>query len=105
MMTTLLKDSLGGNCRTAMVANISGDPAQLEESLSTCRFAQAVACIANQVSSGVLGVGLLVRVNMDSRSQTVSHYFCWADRSVLHTTTASNLSTLPHRAAFGMQTA
>ena len=49
MMTTLLKDSLGGNCRTAMVACVSGDPAQLEESLSTCRFAQAVACIANQV--------------------------------------------------------
>jgi len=48
MMTTLLKDSLGGNCRTVMVANISGDPAQLDESLSTCRFAEAVACVSNQ---------------------------------------------------------
>ena len=58
MMTTLLKDSLGGNCRTAMVANISGDPAQLEESLSTCRFAQAVACISNQVCTGTARVCL-----------------------------------------------
>ena len=49
LMTTMLKDSLGGNCRTVMVANISGDPRQLEESLSTCRFAQRVACIANEV--------------------------------------------------------
>jgi len=54
MMTTLLKDSLGGNCRTVMVANISGDPAQLDESLSTCRFAQAVACVSNQACAATL---------------------------------------------------
>jgi kinesin family protein 6/9 len=33
----VLRDSLGGNCRTIMVANVSADQAQLDESISTCR--------------------------------------------------------------------
>ncbi len=37
MMTWLLKDSLGGNCRTAMVATINPAAEQMEESISTCR--------------------------------------------------------------------
>ncbi len=48
MLTAMLKDSLGGNCATVMLAAISSDPRQLEESISTCRFAQRVACISNQ---------------------------------------------------------
>ena len=40
MMTSVLRDSLGGNCKTIMVATISAEAAQTEESLSTCRFAQ-----------------------------------------------------------------
>jgi hypothetical protein len=38
MMTWLLKDSLGGNCRTAMVATINPAAEQMEESISTCRW-------------------------------------------------------------------
>jgi hypothetical protein len=38
MMTWLLKDSLGGNCRTAMIATISPAVEQMEESISTCRW-------------------------------------------------------------------
>lgn len=49
MMTLVLRDSLGGNCRTVMVATISGDAAQMEESISTCRFAQRVALVTNEV--------------------------------------------------------
>lgn len=49
MMTTALRDSLGGNCRTVMIANITGDSGQLDESISTCRFAQRVAMVSNTV--------------------------------------------------------
>ena len=48
-MTLLLRDSLGGNCRTVMIANISMEQRQLDESISTCRFAQRVAMISNEV--------------------------------------------------------
>lgn len=50
LMTTVLRDSLGGNCRTVMVATITGQNDQLDESISTCRFAQRVAMVKNQVS-------------------------------------------------------
>jgi kinesin family protein 6/9 len=49
MLTTALRDSLGGNCRTVMIANITADAAQMDESISTCRFAQRVALISNKV--------------------------------------------------------
>lgn len=49
MMTTVLRDSLGGNCRTVMIANITGEQGQLDESISTCRFAQRVAMVSNEV--------------------------------------------------------
>ena len=47
MMTSVLRDSLGGNCRTVMVATCSVEKAQTEESISTCRFAQRVALVKN----------------------------------------------------------
>jgi hypothetical protein len=49
MMTTALRDSLGGNCRTVMVATVSAAAEQADESISTCRFAQRVAMISNEV--------------------------------------------------------
>ncbi len=49
MMTTVLRDSLGGNCRTVMIANVNGAAAQMDESISTCRFAERVAKISNIV--------------------------------------------------------
>ena len=39
MMTSILRDSLGGNCRTVMVANLSTDVLNEEETVSTARFA------------------------------------------------------------------
>ncbi len=47
MMTMCLRDSLGGNCKTRMIATMSGDPIDVQESMSTCRFAQRVALIKN----------------------------------------------------------
>lgn len=48
LMTLVLRDSLGGNCRTVMVATISGEAQHVEESISTCRFAQRVALVKNE---------------------------------------------------------
>nr|XP_046227407.1 kinesin-like protein KIF9 [Scatophagus argus] len=44
-LTHVLKDSLGGNCNTVLVANIYGDAAQIEETLSTLRFAGRMKCV------------------------------------------------------------
>eukprot|EP01022_Parablepharisma_sp_SALTPOND_P021086 TRINITY_DN401_c1_g1_i1.p1 TRINITY_DN401_c1_g1~~TRINITY_DN401_c1_g1_i1.p1 ORF type:complete len:486 (-),score=56.88 TRINITY_DN401_c1_g1_i1:79-1536(-) len=48
MMTMVLRDSLGGNCKTKMIATMSPSPDDLYESLSTCRFAKRVAKIKNE---------------------------------------------------------
>ncbi|XP_076763159.1 kinesin-like protein KIF6 [Xylocopa sonorina] len=49
LLTSILRDSLGGNCLTAMLATISIASFNLEETLSTCRFAQRVALIKNEL--------------------------------------------------------
>ena len=38
-LTHLLKDSLGGNCKTLLVANVYGEAQHLEETISTLQFA------------------------------------------------------------------
>ncbi|KAL5006448.1 hypothetical protein ScPMuIL_015254 [Solemya velum] len=48
-LTLVLRDSLGGNCMTAMIATIALQFENLGETISTCRFASRVACIANTV--------------------------------------------------------
>ena len=50
MLTSVLRDSLGGNCKTVMVATVHPAAAHTDESISTCRFAQRVAQIKNEVS-------------------------------------------------------
>ncbi|KAK1123093.1 hypothetical protein K0M31_008726 [Melipona bicolor] len=47
LLTSILRDSLGGNCQTVMLATISVHFSNLEETVSTCRFAQRVALIKN----------------------------------------------------------
>ncbi|XP_053769985.1 kinesin-like protein KIF6 isoform X2 [Desmodus rotundus] len=48
MMTSILRDSLGGNCMTTMIATLSLERRNIDESISTCRFAQRVALIKNE---------------------------------------------------------
>ena len=43
LMTQVLRDSLGGNCKTRMVANMAAFHPDIAESISTCRFAMRVA--------------------------------------------------------------
>lgn len=49
LLTNILRDSLGGNCRTVFVATINPDPAFLGESLSTCRFIQRCGLLTVRV--------------------------------------------------------
>ena len=50
LLTTLLRDSLGGNCKTVMIATISTDRANLDETISTLRFAQRVKLVQNETT-------------------------------------------------------
>ena len=50
MMTSMLRDSLGGNCKTIMIATINPEASHTDESLSTCRFAQRVSLIKNKAT-------------------------------------------------------
>ncbi|XP_071482044.1 kinesin-like protein KIF9 [Diadema antillarum] len=45
-LTHCLKDSIGGNCNTMMIANIWGEAKQIEETISTLRFATRMMCVA-----------------------------------------------------------
>ena len=47
MMTMVLRDSLGGNCKTRMIATMSPNPGDFFESISTCKFAMRVSLIKN----------------------------------------------------------
>lgn len=46
-LTNILKDSIGGNCKTIMVANIWPEAAHVEESTSTLRFATRMCKVSN----------------------------------------------------------
>ena len=47
-MTRLLRDSLGGNARTLMIACVSPSDIDAEETLSTLRYAARARCIKNK---------------------------------------------------------
>lgn len=47
-LTFILRDSLGGNSKTAIIANISPSHLNLNETLSTLKFAQRAKLIKNQ---------------------------------------------------------
>jgi kinesin family protein 6/9 len=44
-LTAALRDALGGNCRTVMLANLWPEAAHLDECVSTLRFASRVRCL------------------------------------------------------------
>lgn len=55
-LTRLLKDSLGGNCRTVMIANISSAESSFEETLNTLKYANRAKNIKTHVQRNVLNV-------------------------------------------------
>ena len=51
-LTRLLKDSLGGNCKTVMIATVSPASAQFEETINTLKYANRAKNIkTKQVSN------------------------------------------------------
>lgn len=52
-LTRLLRDSLGGNCCTVMVACISPASGNLEESINTLRYAERTRSITNSIKQNV----------------------------------------------------
>lgn len=48
VLTRLLSDSLGGNCKTTMLTMISPSPDAFQESLSTLKFAHRAKSIKNK---------------------------------------------------------
>ncbi|XP_059533241.1 kinesin-like protein KIF14 [Myotis daubentonii] len=60
VLTWLLKESLGGNSKTAMIATVSPAASSLEETLSTLRYARQARSIVNRA-----------RVNEDASAQLI----------------------------------
>ena len=52
-LTHILKDSIGGNCKTVMVAAIWPEPQFLQETLSTLNFAQRMGGVVNVTSVNI----------------------------------------------------
>ena len=55
-LTRLLKDSLGGNCRTVMIANIAGGQSTFEETLNTLKYANRAKNIKTSVTKNTSNV-------------------------------------------------
>ncbi|KAJ3227570.1 Kinesin-like protein kif9 [Clydaea vesicula] len=45
-LTNVLRDALGGNCNTLLIANIWGEKEHIEETISTLRFATRMMCVS-----------------------------------------------------------
>jgi kinesin family protein 6/9 len=52
-LTNLLKDSLGGNCSTVLIACAWGEASHLEETLSTLKLAQRMMRVTNTTAENV----------------------------------------------------
>ena len=70
MLTSVLRDSLGGNCKTVMVATVHPSSTHTDESISTCKFAQRVAQVKNEVSRNevVDHAALVARLKEENRA-------------------------------------
>ena len=49
-LTNILKNSIGGNCKTILIANIYPEARHIEETLSTLRFATRMRNVTNEAS-------------------------------------------------------
>jgi kinesin family protein 6/9 len=49
-LTNILKNSIGGNCKTILIANIYPESRHLEETISTLRFASRMKNVTNEAT-------------------------------------------------------
>lgn len=74
----LWKDSIGGSCKTTMIANVWGDAAHVDETAATLRFATRIGKIVNEaqantaVHEGMGGMGGDTRLEVHRRTQSLS---------------------------------
>jgi len=52
-LTSILKDSIGGNSKTIMIANIWPEEDHLEETISTLKFASRMMKVANEATVNI----------------------------------------------------
>jgi kinesin family member 6/9 len=52
-LTNVLKDSLGGNCKTTLIANIWPEKRHVEETVSTLKFAMRMMRVSNEATKNV----------------------------------------------------
>uniref|UniRef100_A0A1B6FS76 Kinesin-like protein n=1 Tax=Cuerna arida TaxID=1464854 RepID=A0A1B6FS76_9HEMI len=55
-LTRLLKDSLGGNCHTVMIANVSPSTSSYEDTYNTLKYATRAKSIKSKLSKNVMSV-------------------------------------------------
>ncbi|KAK7506301.1 hypothetical protein BaRGS_00002413 [Batillaria attramentaria] len=77
-LTHYLKDSIGGNCNTVLIANVWGERTQLEETVATLRFATRMMCVTsepavNEVFDPALLVKKLQREIVHLKSELAMH--------------------------------
>ncbi|KAM4548315.1 kinesin-like protein KIF14 [Odontesthes bonariensis] len=84
VLTWLLKESLGGNSKTAMIATVSPAGSNVEESLSTLRYAQQARTIIN-----------VAKVNEDTSAKLIRELKAEVDK--LRAAQMSSLGVEPER--------
>lgn len=62
MLTSVLRGSLGGNCKSVFIANLNPENDFVDESISTCRFMQR----CSEVSAGIHDGWALVDAELTS---------------------------------------
>lgn len=78
LMTTILRDSLGGNCKSILIATMNTDSDQLEETISSAKFARRCSkLVANVTVNEQMDINLVVQKlqaeNEELRKQLQSH--------------------------------
>ena len=56
-LTHVLKDSLGGNCETLMIACIWPNESHIDQTISTLKFAERMMCVKNKPVVNEVKVG------------------------------------------------
>lgn len=77
-LTNVLRDSLGGNCKTRLIANISAEGRNLEETVSTLRFATRMMRVStkatvNEVIDPLALVQVLQKQVRDLKQELAMH--------------------------------
>ena len=62
LMTNILRDSLGGKCKTILIATMNTDPCQLEETISSAKFARrCLKIVANVTVNEQVDINLMLQ--------------------------------------------